>query len=234
MVFTSSLLAVGLALQNAVSAFTRVGCIWVVMKACAVAVSGSRVIARATQRQYLYLQDSAVNQHAQAARRAFVDIVERGEATLNLAAAALHVAAEDDALVTHSAVELPVELFLSRLQRYADEIGRVYLPPLGAHATPEQQLAVVSEYLFSNVGFSVCGREDDVLQPGDVLDHPGVWEDARDSCVPHLSTSGLWVRFSPAKAGFTAKAVFYCRPRPAAQLLTHSPGRQCQYELRWH
>jgi hypothetical protein len=72
-----------------------------------------------------------------------MDIVERGEATLDLAAAALHVAAEDDALVTHSAVELPVQLFVTRLQRYADEIARVYLPALGPDATPEQQLAVV-------------------------------------------------------------------------------------------
>jgi hypothetical protein len=44
----------------------------------------------------------------------------------------------------------------------------------------------VDDYLFSYIGLSVCGRPEDLVAPGDVLDHPGVWEDARDSCVALL------------------------------------------------
>ena len=43
---------------------------------------------------------SSANKHAQTARENFVGIVERGEATLDLARAALYIACEDDALGT--------------------------------------------------------------------------------------------------------------------------------------
>lgn len=47
---------------------------------------------------------------------------------LELSAAALHIAAEDDALVSHSTVKLPVPSYQQRLQRMANELASQYLP----------------------------------------------------------------------------------------------------------
>lgn len=47
---------------------------------------------------------------------------------LELSAAALHIAAEDDALVSHSTVQLPVPSYQQRLQRMANELASQYLP----------------------------------------------------------------------------------------------------------
>ncbi len=54
----------------------------------------------------------------------------RGEAQRNIALAALHVAAEDDALVSHSAVRLPVQSYLQRMTRMANDISAHVLPGL--------------------------------------------------------------------------------------------------------
>ena len=55
----------------------------------------------------------------------------------------------------------------------------------------------VDDYLFSYIGLSVCGRPEDLVAPGDVLDHPGVWEDARDSCVALLPPPDTHTRTPP-------------------------------------
>lgn len=47
-----------------------------------------------------------------------------GEASIDLADAAFQIAAEDDALVSHSSVKLPVHLYSKRLQRMAEDIAR--------------------------------------------------------------------------------------------------------------
>ncbi|PRW20351.1 hypothetical protein C2E21_9056 [Chlorella sorokiniana] len=66
--------------------------------------------------------------HAYDARQAFLRCIQQGEGLLELSAAALHIAAEDDALVSHSTVQLPVPSYQQRLQRMAAELASQYLP----------------------------------------------------------------------------------------------------------
>lgn len=49
--------------------------------------------------------------------------------SLDLARAALEIAAEDDALVSHSPVPLPVDSYIDRLDSMALEFAGHYLPP---------------------------------------------------------------------------------------------------------
>lgn len=53
-----------------------------------------------------------------------------GEARLDIADAALQIAAEDDAIVTHSPVPLPVGEFKKRISRLANDLGHRVLPEL--------------------------------------------------------------------------------------------------------
>lgn len=53
-----------------------------------------------------------------------------GEARLDIADAALQIAAEDDAIVTHSPVLLPVGEFKKRISRLANDLGHRVLPEL--------------------------------------------------------------------------------------------------------
>jgi hypothetical protein len=55
-------------------------------------------------------------------RAEFAANVARGEASFDAAAAALHIAAEDDALMSITGVPLPVEPYLDRLDRLADDV----------------------------------------------------------------------------------------------------------------
>lgn len=120
--------------------------------------------------------------HAYQARRAFLQIISRGEGLASPAEAALQIAAEDDALVSHSAVPLPVASYLARLERMADELARWRLPELPPDPTrplAEAQLAAVLDYLFVEKGFSVPAYGRSNLPAGSVVDHPGVWEKAQ-------------------------------------------------------
>lgn len=70
---------------------------------------------------------------------------------VDLARAALEIAAEDDALVSHSPVPLPVDAYLNRLQAMALEFAGHYLPP---HCdSPDNVLEALDLYLF---GYQVC------------------------------------------------------------------------------
>ena len=81
--------------------------------------------------------------HAWRARRAFAENVARGESGINLAEAALQVAAEDDALVSHSTVPLPVQSFHSRISRIANGAHRSVLERLPSSAADAEQLQVM-------------------------------------------------------------------------------------------
>ncbi|KAL4431445.1 hypothetical protein ABPG75_006701 [Micractinium tetrahymenae] len=152
-------------------------------------------------------------QHAFEARRAFLRCIAEGEASVDLAAAALYVAAEDDALVSHSSVQLPVEAFQQRLQRMAAELARLLaeLPAAGADSEEggrrqrgdggssssgsgsnggqpgsEAVLRVLQQYLFERQGFRAAGRS---ALPGQaILDHPGVWERASHAYLNEVLT----------------------------------------------
>ena len=80
--------------------------------------------------------------HAWNSRQSFVRNVAKGDAGIKLAETCLHIAAEDDAIVSHSVVELPVQSFLARLEALADDLARSRLPALGSLAPPEAQLQV--------------------------------------------------------------------------------------------
>jgi hypothetical protein len=84
--------------------------------------------------------------HAWRARRAFAQNVARGESGINLAEAALQVAAEDDALVSHSTVPLPIQAFQGRISRLANGVHRARLEGLPSSATDEDRLQVGAVY----------------------------------------------------------------------------------------
>ena len=128
---------------------------------------------------------------------------------MQLAEAALLVAAEDDAIASHSTVPFPVESYLARIQALADEFAQQRLRPLleraAATAAGQQQqqpgsagspypsssstaplplppatvLAELEDYLYQTQRISVPAFGRSNLPPSALLDHPGVWEDAR-------------------------------------------------------
>ena len=83
--------------------------------------------------------------HSFEARQAFVRNIAHGEAGINLADAAFQIAAEDDALVSHSSVKLPVQQYAKRMQRMAEDIARnklSHMPSVGSDRDPEAVLQV--------------------------------------------------------------------------------------------
>ncbi|GAB4816397.1 hypothetical protein N2152v2_003443 [Parachlorella kessleri] len=120
--------------------------------------------------------------HAYEARMAFLRNISRGEAAVDLADAALQIAAEDDALVSHSSVKLPVEAFHSRLERLAEEVAELRLRPLLARGAGDVELLeAVQQYVLRDKGFrpTAFGRSN---VPGhSLVESPGVWEDARNA-----------------------------------------------------
>ena len=66
--------------------------------------------------------------------------------SLDLARAALEVSAEDDALVSHSPVPLPVDSYLERLTGMAMEFAGHHISP--QEQTPEVVLRCLDDYLY--------------------------------------------------------------------------------------
>ncbi|EFN51564.1 expressed protein [Chlorella variabilis] len=144
-------------------------------------------------------------QHAYQARQAFLRSIQAGEAAVNLAAAALHIAEEDDALVSHSTVQLPVASYQQRLQRLAADFAQQCLPEAEQRWAQQQQqqqqqqasgsdggggpgggggscseavLEALQRYLYDQQGFRVAAYGRSNLPEGALVDHPGVWEKA--------------------------------------------------------
>ena len=84
--------------------------------------------------------------HSWRSRKAFVENIARGDAGIELARASLQIAAEDDAIVSHSTVDLPIQSFLSRLESLVTSLSR--RPQLSQARTPEEQLQVIRRFLF--------------------------------------------------------------------------------------
>ena len=123
--------------------------------------------------------DAGARLAAEARRRFLAATVERGEAGMDLAEAALAVAAEDDALVTGSVVPLPVEAYLQRLEKMVDELASKRLAHLdAAAAAPRDVLDVVDAYLFGEKRFRVPVSGRSKLERGLVIVNPGCYEDA--------------------------------------------------------
>ena len=123
--------------------------------------------------------DEGARLAGEARRRFLAATVERGEAGMDLAEAALAVAAEDDALVTGSVVPLPVEAYLQRLEKMVDELASKRLAHLdAAAAAPRDVLDVVDAYLFGEKRFRVPVSGRSKLERGLVIVNPGCYEDA--------------------------------------------------------
>ncbi|XP_020585835.1 uncharacterized protein LOC110028357 [Phalaenopsis equestris] len=69
----------------------------------------------------------------------------------DLARTALHIAAEDDSLISHSSVPLPVEAFVERLDDLSTEFCSLFLPP--SEAPPEVFLGKLDRFFYVHKGF---------------------------------------------------------------------------------
>ena len=69
-------------------------------------------------------------------------------APADLARAALEIAAEDDALISHSPVPLPVDAYLARLDSMAAELAGHHLLPNACDRTPEAVFRVMDSYIY--------------------------------------------------------------------------------------
>eukprot|EP00897_Mesotaenium_endlicherianum_P009855 jgi/Mesen1/8899/ME000535S08207 len=129
----------------------------------------------------------------------------------DLARAALEIAAEDDALVSHSPVALPVPAYLARLDSMASELALHHLPVRREDRTPEAVLAAIDRYLYH---YKVCHVS--------AVSHisVGLQASARNECNGPLSRGGpltggasavrllcnIWQGFKRASAAGVADA----------------------------
>ncbi|XP_042387225.1 uncharacterized protein LOC121979310 [Zingiber officinale] len=99
---------------------------------------------------------------ARDAREGFVKQIQRlsrigGEASIvvrvgaDLARASLQIAAEDDSLISHSSVPLPVDSFIERLDDLSMEFCSLYMPPL--KSPPEVFIGNLERYFYVHKGF---------------------------------------------------------------------------------
>ncbi|XP_072961367.1 uncharacterized protein [Typha angustifolia] len=100
--------------------------------------------------------------HARAAREEFCRQIKRmtaidAETSItisrgpDLARAVLNVGAEDDSLVSHSSVPLPVDAFIDRLDDLSMGFCSTYMPP--SSAPPEVYIDNLERYLYIHKGF---------------------------------------------------------------------------------
>ncbi|WOK99097.1 hypothetical protein Cni_G07809 [Canna indica] len=109
------------------------------------------------------LDDAGVDTKiARAAREGFRQQIEglsgiSGEASIvvkvaaDLARAALQISAEDDSLVSHSSVPLPVDSFIERLDDLSMGFCSLYTPPL--NSPPEMFISNLERYFYVHKGF---------------------------------------------------------------------------------
>ncbi|KZV54433.1 hypothetical protein F511_09748 [Dorcoceras hygrometricum] len=129
--------------------------------------------------------------HARAAREGFCSQIKklsdfkrdiRVNEDVDLGRVALHIAAEDDSLISHSSVPLPVDDFLFRLDNLAVEYCSRYSSSL--RSSPEDFQECLNRYLYVNKAFRITNATDQVEQRAlylnSVLTH-------RSGSVPMLS-----------------------------------------------
>ncbi|KAK9909325.1 hypothetical protein WJX75_000539 [Coccomyxa subellipsoidea] len=120
------------------------------------------------------------------ARRAFVTNVACGDSGMNLAEAALQVAAEDDALVSHSSVQLPVQSFLNRISRLANDVNTLHLRSLPPGSSPQEALQAIHRFLFEEQRFGLPAFGRSNIPSGQIMDNPGVYENAKYAYLHEL------------------------------------------------
>ena len=127
-----------------------------------------------------YSREDHSEENARTARRAFLRAIAVGDAAMDQAEACLQIAAEDDALVTNTSVQLPVEAFRKRLEKLANELSRVVLPPVVASgASQQQQLDVIVDFITIQQRFSPPAWGRSALSSNTIFDNPGVYENAK-------------------------------------------------------
>lgn len=129
-----------------------------------------------------YRRKDFTNEHFSTARLAWLDELARGEAKLDLAKLALLVAAEDDALTSHSSVAFPVDAYLKRLEGLAKDFEVVLELHDMKDADDTDKVDFLLEFLF---GDSIANTSrfttfQSRFERGDlkntVVDAPGVYE----------------------------------------------------------
>jgi hypothetical protein len=128
-----------------------------------------------------YIREDMSAAHSREARKAFLAAISQGEGAMNLAEAALQIAAEDDALVSHSSVKFPVASFRQRLQRLAEELIRVVIPSLHeSNASNQQILDAILDFLYTQQKFTPPNTGRSALLGAAIkVDAPGIWENPR-------------------------------------------------------
>lgn len=82
---------------------------------------------------------------------------------VDLGKTALHIAAEDDSLISHSSVPLPVDAFIGRL----DDLSVGYCPHYCSsfRSSPESVLESIERYLFDKKGFRRTNARNQLIEP---------------------------------------------------------------------
>jgi hypothetical protein len=123
---------------------------------------------------------------ASSLRAEFATNVARGEAALDVALAALQVAAEDDALMSITGVPLPVEPYLQRLERLSDDLCAC-LSEAGGEA-PQAVVDRADAFFYGAHRFRPPPAP--ALSAGAVvLDMPGVHSDPRHAYANNALTT---------------------------------------------
>ncbi|GMH45123.1 hypothetical protein BSKO_13080 [Bryopsis sp. KO-2023] len=121
------------------------------------------------------------------ARKEFARNLSKGDACMDLALAAVHIAAEDDALISISPVDFPVKSYMDRIDRLATNLGKRIKSALPDRLMPpEQALPLVEKCLFQEEKFKVPSFGKSNIPEGTVVDHPGVWEDQKYAYMNEL------------------------------------------------
>eukprot|EP00894_Picocystis_sp_ML_P002355 jgi/Pico_ML_1/52872/g3513.t1 len=96
--------------------------------------------------------------YADAARTALLENLQADE--FDVLEAALQVAAEDDAVKSQSVVQLPVQSYVRRRDRMADEFAKFYLPD---DRSSENILKALEEYMFDTMKYKLAVNELEVF-----------------------------------------------------------------------
>lgn len=145
---------------------------------------------RDTEKDPRYQRRDMSLEHWSEFRLRFLAELEKGESQASLTELSLLVAAEDDALISHSSVKFPVEAYSKRLEKLTSDF-QVWLDSLPGHdnavdGVPSRDDSVtidlLLEFLFGDsIGFTPWVSKYDTkhntsLPRHSIVDHPGVWE----------------------------------------------------------
>lgn len=139
---------------------------------------------RDTEKDPRYQRRDMSLEHWSEFRLRFLAELEKGESRASLTELSLLVAAEDDALMSHSSVKFPVEAYSKRLEKLTSDF-EVWLDSScadGACRGDAEKIELLLGFLFgefTSSGFkpwvSKYNTRSSIPQ-NSIVDHPGVWE----------------------------------------------------------